>query len=131
MKLKQSDFGWHTSLVPLSSLFSFQNTKCIFYAPLYSRLQPTSPAVNISNFLFLLVVILAGIVCMHVHACVNVCILPTTINSTPMKGRRVMFSEQQRATQEMMKATMRMRRPMIISAATAWAQAEVQHKHTN
>lgn len=49
MKLKQSDFGWHTSLVPLSSLFSFQNTKCIFYAPLYSRLQPTSPAVNISN----------------------------------------------------------------------------------
>lgn len=34
-----------------------------------------------------------------------------------------MLSEQQSATQETMKATMRMRRPMIIRAATALAQA--------
>lgn len=44
-----------------------------------------------------------------------------------MKGSMAMLSVQHKATQEMMKATMRMRRPMIIKAATALAQPNVQH----
>lgn len=48
---------------------------------------------------------------------------PTTISRIPTKGRRGMLSEQQSAMQETMKAAMRTRRPMIISAATALAQA--------
>lgn len=41
-------------------------------------------------------------------------------------GRRLMLSVQQRAMQETMKVMMRMMRPMIIRAATAWAQAGVK-----
>lgn len=67
-----------------------------------------------------------GCVCARVCACS----LPTMISRTPTKGRSGMLSVQQSATQEMMKAMMRMRRPMIIRAATAWAQARVRHKHT-
>lgn len=50
-------------------------------------------------------------------------ISPTTMSRIPTKGRRGMLSEQQSATQETMKAAMRTRRAMIISAATALAQA--------
>lgn len=38
---------------------------------------------------------------------------------TPINGKSGILRVQQRATQEMMKAMMRMMRPMIISAATA------------
>ena len=68
---------------------------------------------------------------LYVCVSVRVRILPTTISRTPIKGSRVMLSVQHRATQEMMKAMMRMRRPMIIRAATAWAQAGVRHKRTH
>lgn len=50
---------------------------------------------------------------------------PTTISRIPTKGSRGMLREQQSATQETMKATMRTRRPMIMRAATALAQAAV------
>lgn len=46
-------------------------------------------------------------------------LLPAKISRPPMKGSRGMLREQQRATNEMMKAMMRMMRPMIIRAATA------------
>lgn len=52
------------------------------------------------------------------------CFLPVMKSRAPMTGRRLMLRVQQRAIQEMMKAMMRMMRPMIIRAATAWAQAE-------
>lgn len=59
-------------------------------------------------------------------------ILPTMNKRIPTTGRREKFSVAQRATQEMMKAMMRMSRPMIIRAATAWAQAGVNtNKHTH
>lgn len=45
-----------------------------------------------------------------------------------MTGRRVVLSVQHSAAQATMKAMMRRMRPMIIRAATAWAQAEVKKK---
>lgn len=50
-------------------------------------------------------------------------LLPAKISRPPIKGSIGMLRVQQRATNEMMKAMMRMMRPMIIRAATAWAHA--------
>lgn len=53
-------------------------------------------------------------------------LLPATIRKPPINGSREMLRVQQRATTEMMKARMRMMRPMIIRAATACAHAARQ-----
>lgn len=60
-----------------------------------------------------------------VHVCV--CILPTTIKNAATATIRPMLMLHI-ATMAKMKAMMRMIRPMIIRAATAWAQAGTKHK---
>lgn len=64
---------------------------------------------------------------MDASFCACVCILPTTIkNAATATIRPVLMLHI--ATMAKMKAMMRMIRPMIIRAATAWAQARTKHK---